>query len=74
MRKSGAAPTLVGTLYAEHSGRVLRWVLRFYPRGEAEEVVHEICTKAGLSQDETYKLVRGNAIRAFDLGRFGIHE
>lgn len=45
MRRSGAAPTVVGTLYAEHSGRVLRWVLRFYSRGEAEEVVHEIFLK-----------------------------
>jgi predicted TIM-barrel fold metal-dependent hydrolase len=41
-----------------------------FPR--SKEVATEICTRAGLSVEETYKLVRGNAIRAFDLGRFGI--
>ena len=45
MASSRAAPADVGSLYAEHAGRVHRWVLRFYPRGEAEEVVHEIFVK-----------------------------
>jgi predicted TIM-barrel fold metal-dependent hydrolase len=39
---------------------------------ESERVAVDICTKAGLSDDEIYKLVRGNAIRAFGLDRFGI--
>jgi len=37
--------TDVGRLYAEHSARVLRWTLRFFPRDEAEEVVHEVFVK-----------------------------
>ena len=32
----------------------------------------EICAKAGLDDDEIYKFIRGNAIRAFGLERFGI--
>ena len=36
------------------------------------ETATEICTRAGLDDDETYKLMRGNAIRAFGLGRWGI--
>jgi predicted TIM-barrel fold metal-dependent hydrolase len=39
---------------------------------ESKRVAVDICTKAGLSDDEIYKLVRGNAIRAFGLDRFGI--
>jgi hypothetical protein len=41
-----------------------------FPR--SKEVCTEICTKAGLDDDEIYKLVRGNAITAFGLERFGI--
>jgi hypothetical protein len=41
-----------------------------FPR--SKQVATEICTKAGLDQDEVYKLVRGNAIHAFGLERFGI--
>ena len=41
-----------------------------FPR--SKEVATEICEKAGLDTDETYKLLRGNAIRAFGLERFGI--
>jgi predicted TIM-barrel fold metal-dependent hydrolase len=33
-----------------------------------------ICAQSGLDADETYQLLRGNAIRAFGLGRFGIEE
>jgi len=40
-----ATPTDVGRLYAEHSARVHRWTSRFFPRDEAEEVVHEIFVK-----------------------------
>lgn len=38
-------PGDVGALYAEHAARVHRWILRFYPREEAEEVVHEVFLK-----------------------------
>lgn len=40
-----SAATDVGALYADHAKRVYRWVLRFYPRDEAEEVVHEVFVK-----------------------------
>jgi predicted TIM-barrel fold metal-dependent hydrolase len=41
-----------------------------FPR--SKEVATEICATAGLDEDETYKLLRGNAIRAFGLERYGI--
>ena len=41
-----------------------------FPR--SKEVAEEICTKAGLDDDEVYKFIRGNAIKAFGLERFGI--
>jgi predicted TIM-barrel fold metal-dependent hydrolase len=43
-----------------------------FPR--SKEVAENICAKAGLSEQETYQLIRGNAIRAFGLERFGIKE
>jgi hypothetical protein len=43
-----------------------------FPRSEA--VASEICGEAGLDEAETYKLLRGNAITAFGLERFGITE
>jgi hypothetical protein len=43
-----------------------------FPR--SKEVATEICAKAGLDADETYKLLRGNAIKAFGLDRLGITE
>ena len=39
-----------------------------------EATVEKMCTANGLNQDETYKLVRGNAIRALGLHRIGITE
>jgi predicted TIM-barrel fold metal-dependent hydrolase len=36
------------------------------------EVATKICTEAGLSDEEAYKLMRGNAIDCFGLERFGI--
>jgi predicted TIM-barrel fold metal-dependent hydrolase len=36
------------------------------------EVATEICTNAGLSVEETYKFLRGNAIRCYGLERYGI--
>ncbi len=41
-----------------------------YPH--TKKVLESICAKAGLDDDEIYKLVRGNAIRAFGLERYGI--
>ena len=38
------------------------------------EVATRICTAAGLSDDEVYRLMRGNAIDCFGLERFGITE
>ncbi|MBX7079406.1 MAG: RNA polymerase sigma factor [Nannocystaceae bacterium] len=35
----------VARLYAEHAGRVHRWVRRFEPAGDATEVVHEVFVK-----------------------------
>jgi predicted TIM-barrel fold metal-dependent hydrolase len=43
-----------------------------FPR--SKEVATEICEQAGLDETETYKLLRGNAIRAFGLERHGITE
>ena len=37
-----------------------------------KEVLSRIVTAAGLSSDEVYKLVRGNAIQGWGLERFGI--
>ncbi|TDB83582.1 amidohydrolase [Actinomadura sp. KC216] len=41
-----------------------------YP--DSAEVAARICDKAGLDDTEVYKLLRGNAIRAFGLDRYGI--
>ena len=41
-----------------------------FPR--SKEVATEICTKAGLDEEETWKFLRGNAIRAFGLERIGL--
>jgi hypothetical protein len=38
------------------------------------DVATKICREAGLNDDEVYKLMRGNAIKAFGLERFGITE
>ena len=50
-----------------------------YPHADStfphsKKVAEEICTQAGLNEDERYKLLRGNAITAFGLERFGITE
>ena len=50
-----------------------------YPHADStfphsEQVARDICEQAGLDDDETYLLLRGNAIRAFGLARFGITE
>jgi hypothetical protein len=37
-------------------------------------VAHRLCEAAGMNSDEVYALLRGNAIRAFGLDRFGIHD
>ena len=38
------------------------------------DVATKICREAGLDDDEVYKLMRGNAIKAFGLERFGSTE
>ena len=48
-----------------------------YPHADStfphtKKIATEICENAGLSDDETYKLLRGNAIKAYKLERFGI--
>jgi predicted TIM-barrel fold metal-dependent hydrolase len=50
-----------------------------YPHADStfphsKKVATEICAGAGLDETETYKLLRGNAIRAFGLERFGITQ
>jgi predicted TIM-barrel fold metal-dependent hydrolase len=39
---------------------------------DSAAVAAEICRQAGLDDAETYQLLRGNAIRAFGLARFGV--
>ena len=48
-----------------------------YPHADStfphsKKVAADICSQAGLDESETYKLLRGNAIVAFGLERFGI--
>jgi len=50
-----------------------------YPHADStypvsKEVLTKICQQAGLSDQEIYKLARGNAIAAFGLERFGISK
>jgi predicted TIM-barrel fold metal-dependent hydrolase len=50
-----------------------------YPHADStfphsKKVATDICTQAGLTEEETYKLLRGNAITAFGLERFGITQ
>jgi predicted TIM-barrel fold metal-dependent hydrolase len=50
-----------------------------YPHADStfphsKKVAADICAQAGLNQEETYKLLRGNAIKAFGLERWGITE
>jgi predicted TIM-barrel fold metal-dependent hydrolase len=48
-----------------------------YPHADStfphsKETLTKICQQAGLTDEEVYKLARGNAIRAFGLERYGI--
>ena len=49
-----------------------------YPHADStfphsKKVASDICTQAGLSEEETWKFLRGNAIRCFGLdARYGI--
>jgi predicted TIM-barrel fold metal-dependent hydrolase len=48
-----------------------------YPHADStfphsKKVATDICTTAGLTEEETYKFLRGNAIKAFKLERYGI--
>ncbi len=38
----------------------------------SREVAHRLCTTAGMNADEIYAFLRGNAIEAFGLKRFGV--
>ncbi len=38
----------------------------------SRKVAHELFTAAGMDADDCYKVIRGNAIRAYGLERFGI--
>ncbi len=70
----------VGELYQRHAAMVLRRVLRFFPRDEAEEIVHEVFIKVleqidgfrGEASPTTwlYRLTTNHCInRARDRGR-----
>ncbi len=48
-----------------------------YPHADStfphsKKVASDICTQAGLSDEEIWKFLRGNAIRCFGLERYGI--
>ena len=48
-----------------------------HPNGSfpnSRSVAHRLITQAGLNAEETYKLLRGNAIKVYGLDRFGIDE
>jgi predicted TIM-barrel fold metal-dependent hydrolase len=50
-----------------------------YPHADStfphsKKVANDICTQAGLDEEETWKFLRGNAIRCFGLERYGITE
>ena len=50
-----------------------------YPHADStfphsKKVATEICTEAGLDDEETYKFIRGNAIRALRPGALRHHE
>ena len=39
---------------------------------ESRSVAHRLCAGAGMDEQECYEFLRGNAIRAYGLERFGI--
>lgn len=41
---------------------------------ESRKVAHRLCEGAGMDADECYQFLRGNAIRAYGMERFGITE
>lgn len=50
-----------------------------YPHADAtyphsQEVAADLCARAGLDDEEIYKFLRGNAIQAFGLERFGLER
>ena len=50
-----------------------------YPHADStfphsKKVANDICTQAGLDEEETWKFLRGNAIRCFGLERYGITQ
>ena len=48
-----------------------------YPHADStfphsKKIATDICTQAGLSDEEIYKFLRGNAINLYNLERYGI--
>jgi hypothetical protein len=41
---------------------------------DSRDVLGKLCEAAGLNDEQTYKVARGNAITAFDLARLGIRN
>jgi predicted TIM-barrel fold metal-dependent hydrolase len=78
---------IYGCIFDDETGLANRHVIGMdqicfetdYPHADStfphsEDTAARICDKAGLTDDEVYKFLRGNAIHAYGLHRFGITE
>ena len=78
---------IYGCIFDDETGLANRHVIGMdqicfetdYPHADStfphsEDVAARICEKAGLSDEETYKFLRGNAIELYGLQRLGITE
>jgi predicted TIM-barrel fold metal-dependent hydrolase len=78
---------IYGCIFDDETGLANRHVIGMdqicfetdYPHADttfphSEDTARRICEKAGLSELEIYKFIRGNAIDLYDLARFGITE
>jgi predicted TIM-barrel fold metal-dependent hydrolase len=78
---------IYGCIFDDETGLANRHVIGMdqicfetdYPHADStfphsEDVAARICEKAGLSDEETYKFLRGNAIELYGLERLGITE
>jgi predicted TIM-barrel fold metal-dependent hydrolase len=78
---------IYGCIFDDETGLANRHVIGMdqicfetdYPHADStfphsEDTAARICDKAGLTDDEVYKFLRGNAIHAYGLNRFGITE
>ena len=76
---------IYGCIFDDETGLANRHVIGMdqicfetdYPHADStfphsEDTARRICEKAGLSDDEIYKFLRGNAIAAYGLERVGI--